>query len=133
MKYIKKLFGEVNMTWPKVIIFAVVTAIYTALINQVPFFKYTSFRDIAISFECWILFAIIIIVNSKSGLDSALKTFVFFLISQPLIYLIEVPFLGLNIFSTILKLSFPDNLIIPIPLFPADVEIAQIVSSIIFS
>ena len=92
MKYIKKLFGEVNMTWPKVIIFAVVTAIYTALINQVPFLKDTSFRDIAISFECWILFAIIIIVNSKSGLDSALKTFVFFLISQPLIYLIEVPF-----------------------------------------
>lgn len=99
MKYIKKLFGEVNMTWPKVIIFAVVTAIYTALINQVPFLKDTSFRDIAISFECWILFAIIIIVNSKSGLDSALKTFVFFLISQPLIYLIEVPFLGLNILS----------------------------------
>ena len=31
-------------------------------------------------------------MNSKSNKDSALKCFVFFLISQPLIYLVEVPF-----------------------------------------
>lgn len=42
--------------------------------------------------EAWIFLAIIIIANSKKPLESALKTFVFFLISQPLIYLIQVPF-----------------------------------------
>ena len=85
------------MTWPKLIIFAVATAVYTALINQVPFLEGTSFRDIAISFEWWVFFAMIIMLNAKSPLDSALKTFVFFLISQPLIYLIEVPFQGWQI------------------------------------
>ena len=31
-------------------------------------------------------------MNSKSPVDSAIKCFLFFLISQPLIYLIQVPF-----------------------------------------
>lgn len=97
MNKVKKLFGEINMTWPKVIVFAIIVAVYTALINQVPFLYDTSFRDIAIGFECWILFAIIIIMNCKKPIESATKTFVFFLISQPLIYLIETPFLGLGI------------------------------------
>ncbi|MBQ2061982.1 MAG: hypothetical protein II458_04830 [Oscillospiraceae bacterium] len=52
----------------------------------------TSFADISITFEWWVLFGILIIVNSKSPLDSALKCFVFFLISQPLVYLVQVPF-----------------------------------------
>ena len=97
MKAIKKLFGGIEMTWPKVIIMAIVTAVYTALINQVPFLRDTSFQDIAISFEWWIFFAMIIMMNAKKPLESALKTFVFFLISQPLIYLIEVPFLGWSV------------------------------------
>ena len=48
-----------------------------------------------------VLFGIIIIMNSKSNLDSALKCFVFFLISQPLVYLIQVPFseLGWQLFG----------------------------------
>ena len=93
----KKIFGELNMTWPKVIIFAIITAVATALLNQVPALKDTSFTNMAISFEFWILCALLIMMNSKSALDSALKTFVFFLISQPLIYLVEVPFLGWSI------------------------------------
>ena len=95
----KKIFGGIDLTWKKLIIFTVIISVYTALINQVPFLYDTSFRDIAISFECWIFFGVIIIMNSKSNLDSALKCFVFFLISQPLIYLIEVPFLGISIMS----------------------------------
>ncbi|MGN0669862.1 MAG: hypothetical protein ACI4JZ_04870 [Oscillospiraceae bacterium] len=98
MEKLKKLFGGLNMSWRNVIIFAVIVAAYTALINQVPFFKDTSFCDIAISYEWWILFAIIIITNSKSALESMFKVFVFFVISQPLIYLIEVPFLGWGVF-----------------------------------
>lgn len=65
-----------------------------------PAAKDTSFQDIATSFEWWILFAILIIVNSSSAMDSALKVSVFFLISQPLVYLVQVPFhpLGFGLF-----------------------------------
>ena len=91
MKNVKKLFGEINLTWPKVIIFAVVMGIWTALMALlVP--DGNSFHDIAVTPEWWVLPAIFIIVNCKSPLDAALKTFVFFLISQPLVYLIQVPF-----------------------------------------
>ena len=88
----KKLFGGINMTYPKVIIFAIIAAVYTAIMAIIPITRDTSFRDISITFEVWILFGIIIIMNSKSPVDSAIKCFLFFLISQPLIYLIQVPF-----------------------------------------
>ena len=97
MKVLKKLFGGINLTWPKLIIFAVAIGVYTGLINQVPFLYDTSLRDSAIYFDRWVLFGILIIMNSKSNIDSALKCFVFFLISQPLIYLVEVPFLGWSV------------------------------------
>ena len=43
--------------------------------------------------EEWIFFAVIIIANAqKALLTRRFKTFVFFLISQPLIYLLQVPF-----------------------------------------
>ncbi|MER2106720.1 MAG: hypothetical protein ABS949_07260 [Solibacillus sp.] len=92
MEKIKKYFGEFNMTWPRVILLAIITAVYTALINQVPFLKDTSFQDIAVYVDWWILFALFIIVNCQKWWEAALKCFVFFLVSQPLIYLIEVPF-----------------------------------------
>jgi len=88
----KKLFGEINLTWKKIIIFAILCGVYTGIMAILSITKDTSFRDISISFEWWILFGILIIINSKSPKDSALKCFVFFLISQPLIYLVQVPF-----------------------------------------
>ena len=88
----KKLLGGINLNWKKLIIFAIIAGTYTAVMALLPFTKGTSFRDIAIMFEWWILFGIIIITNSKNPIDSALKCFVFFLISQPLVYLIQVPF-----------------------------------------
>ena len=88
----KKLFGGLNITWGKLILFAVICGIYTGIMAMLPITENTSFRDISTTFEWWILFAIILIVNSKSPLDSALKVFVFFLISQPLVYLVQVPF-----------------------------------------
>lgn len=99
-KCLEKLFGGLDITWPKLIIFAVICGVYTGAMAVIPATADTSFRDIAISFEWWILFAIVIIVNSKTPLDSALKVFVFFLISQPLVYLVEVPFVadGFGIF-----------------------------------
>ena len=97
MKKLKEKILTIDFTWKKVILFAIITAVYTALINQVPFLEDTSFQNIAITFESWVFFALIIILNCHSPLESALKTFVFFLISQPLIYLIEVPFVGIEV------------------------------------
>ena len=96
----KKLFGGLDISWGKLIIFAVICGVYTGIMAMLPATEETSFRDIAISFEWWILFGIILIINSKSPLDSALKVFVFFLISQPLVYLVQVPFssLGFELF-----------------------------------
>ncbi len=97
----KKLFGGLNITWPKLIIFAIVAGVYTGIMATLPAARDTSFADITMTFEVWILFGILIIVNSKSPVDSALKCFVFFLISQPLVYLVQVPFnrLGWGIFT----------------------------------
>ena len=90
-KLMNKIFGGLKITWPKLIIFAVVMGIYTALMAMlVP--DGNSFHDIAVTLEWWVLPAILIIYNSKKPLDAALKTFIFFLISQPLVYLIQVPF-----------------------------------------
>jgi len=96
----KKFFGEVNLTWPKLIIFAIVAGAYTALMALLPIVRDTSFSDITVSFEVWILFGIFIIMNSKSAKDSALKCLVFFLISQPLVYLLQDVVNGSRLFVT---------------------------------
>lgn len=75
---LKKLFGGINLTWTKLIIFAVCSGVYTAVIAMLPVVQNTSFRDLVETFEVWILFGIFIIMNSKSAKDSAIKCFVFF-------------------------------------------------------
>ena len=85
----KKIFGELNLTWPKIIIGAILIGIYGGLVCLIPYVKESSLHDISVTFEVWILFGILIIVNSKTPKESALKCFVFFLISQPLIYLTQ--------------------------------------------
>ena len=92
MGALRKLFGGIDLTWPKVIIWALVSGVVTALLAIIPVLKYTSFIAPVETFELWILFGIIIIMNSKSNMDAALKSFVFFLISQPIIYLLQIPF-----------------------------------------
>lgn len=101
MKILKKIFGGINLTWPKLIVFAVAAGVYTALMAIIPGLVFTSFGTITATFEVWVFFGIFIIMNSKSNKDSALKCFVFFLISQPLVYLIQVPFSwqGWNLFQ----------------------------------
>ena len=91
-KFTDKLFGGFNLTWPSIILYAIGAAVLTTIFLVVPIFKDTSFAKMGETLETWVLLAIIIIANSKNPLDSALKTFVFFLISQPLIYLFQVPF-----------------------------------------
>lgn len=96
----KKLFGEINLTWKRTIIFAIIAGVYTAIMAMIPMVKDTSFADITISFEVWIFFGILIIMNSKSAKDSALKCLVFFLISQPLVYLVQDVIKHNNLFIT---------------------------------
>lgn len=96
MKILKKLFGDINLTWLKLIILAVVMGVYTGVMAIIPCVRYSSFITITATMEVWIFFGIFIIMNSKSNLDSALKCFVFFLISQPLVYLVQVPFNSLG-------------------------------------
>jgi hypothetical protein len=91
-RFTDKLYGGINLTWLGVILYAVGTAVLTTIFLVVPIFKDTSFSRMGETLEAWIFFAVIIIANAKSPLESALKTFVFFLISQPLIYLFQVPF-----------------------------------------
>ena len=89
--FLNKIFGELNMSWPVIIAMSITLGTYTALMALlVP--EGNSFHDIAVTPEWWVLPAIIIIVNCKKPLEAALKVFAFFLISQPLVYLIQVPF-----------------------------------------
>ena len=98
---LNRYFGGINLTWPKLIIAAVIAGVFTAVMALIPALHYTSFIAITVTFEVWILFGILIIMNSKSNLDAGLKCFIFFLISQPLMYLIQVPFseLGWGLFG----------------------------------
>jgi|GEM_PF-786195 len=87
----KKIFGKIPMTWPRVLLFAVLAGAFTALMAVcVP--DGNSFHEIAVQPEAWVLFAILIIANCENPLEAAEKTFVFFLVSQPLVYLFQVPF-----------------------------------------
>ena len=102
----KKLFGEINLTWTKVIVMAIIMGVYTATMAMLPIASDTSFSDLTVTFEVWILFGIFIIINSKSAKDSALKCFVFFLISQPLVYLIQDMINNSSLFTTYYKYWF---------------------------
>ena len=100
MKALRKLFFETKMTWLRVILLAVCSAILTAAVLLIPGLKETSASYLGVTPEAWFVFALIVVLNCEKPLEAAVKTFVFFLISQPLIYLIQVPFnpLGWGIF-----------------------------------
>ena len=96
----KKMFGGINLTWKKLIIVAIIVGIYTGIMAMLPIVKDTSFSDLTVTFEVWIFFGIFIIMNSKSAKDSALKCFIFFVISQPLVYLVQDVIKHSNLFFT---------------------------------
>ena len=96
---LSRIFGGIRMTWKRLILFAVISGVITGLIALlVP--DGNSVHQIAVTFEAWIVLAVIVIVNCGRPLDAALKTFVYFLVSQPLVYLVQVPFnrLGFGLF-----------------------------------
>ncbi len=102
----KRFFGDINLTWPKVITMAIIMGIYTAIMAMLSVARDTSFSDLTVTFEVWIFFGIFIIMNSKSAKDSALKCFIFFLISQPLVYLIQDMIEHSQLFNTYYKYWF---------------------------
>lgn len=115
---LRKIFGGLNVTWPKVIVFAIIAGVYTGVVNQIPALANTSFADIALTYECWVLFAVLVATNCASPLEAGLKTFVFFAISQPVVFLVEVPTLGFSLAFTYLKawlipivLTFPGGML----------------------
>lgn len=119
MDKIKKIFYEQNLTWVKVILFSIICGVITGIIPLIKILDNTSIHNIAVCFEMWILLAMFIILNSKKPLEAGLKTFVFFLISQPLCYLVQVPFYrdGFGIFmyytywAKLTLLTFPGAII----------------------
>ncbi len=88
----KRLFGNLKMSWLTVVLFAVAAGVYTGAIMLVQPLKGTSFQDIGIMHEWWVIFAVIVVVNCRKSWEAALKCFVFFLISQPLVFAVEVLF-----------------------------------------
>ena len=101
MKTLRKLFFEIKMTWLRVVVLAVASAMFTAAMLILPFTKYTSLADVGVNLEFWILCALVVIINCEKPVEAGLKVCVFFLISQPLIYLLQVPFspLGWELFE----------------------------------
>ena len=90
------IFCGLSMGWGRVLLLAVAAAALTAVFLILPVFRNSSFERMGVYLEAWIFFAVLIMSNCKKPLESAGKTFVFFLISQPLIYLFQVPFSALG-------------------------------------
>lgn len=123
------------MTWKRVILFAIATAIFSAVMLIIPFTVHTSLGNPGTYPEFWVLCALIIVMNCNSSLDAGLKTFVFFLISQPLIYLFQVPFswLGWQIFMYYPRWFIATLFTFPIAMLAYLVKKDSILSAIILS
>ena len=85
-----KLFTEKKLSWKFIILFSIIVGLLVGGLNCIPIFTNTSLTDIAVVFDMWIVLAIFIIMNQKNAKDAVLKCFIFFLISQPLIYLSKI-------------------------------------------
>lgn len=97
MNKLKKLFTEYEMTWKRLIIFSIVCGVYTALVLLIPGINSTALKEIGIGYECWFILAIFVVSNCRDWKDAAIKCFVFFLISQPLCFLIQSMVIGRNL------------------------------------
>ena len=92
MKKLKTYFTHCPMSWRRVLLMAVVIGVAVGILAQIDALNDTSLEDPAVLFDVWFLFAVFIVVNCRTWWDASLKCFVFFLISQPVIYLVQVPF-----------------------------------------
>ncbi len=88
----KKLYGNLKMSWLTVILFAAAAGVYTGIVMMIDALAGTSFQDIGTFYEWWVIFAVIVVVNCNKSWEAALKCFLFFLVSQPLIYAVQILF-----------------------------------------
>lgn len=132
---LNKLFFKNEMTWKRVILFAIITAIFSAVMLIIPFTAHTSLANPGTYPEFWLLCALIVVMNCNSPLDAGLKTFVFFLISQPLIYLIQVPFswLGWQLFMYYPRWFIATLFTFPMAMIAYYIKKDNVLSSIILS
>jgi len=111
MEKIKKIFGQYEMTWKRLIVFSVICGVYSAAVLLIPVVSESALSEIGVGYECWFILAIFVVSNCKDAKDAALKCFVFFLISQPLIYLIQSPFRHENLLAAYYKPWFFQTLL----------------------
>lgn len=130
-----KLFFKTEMTWKRVILFAIITAVFSAAMLIIPFTVHTSLANPGTYPEFWLICALIIVMNCHSPLEAGIKTFVFFLISQPLIYLLQVPFswLGWQIFMYYPRWFVATLLTFPIAMVAYLIKKDNVLSAIILS
>lgn len=87
---LKNIFRNTKISSKNVIVFAILIGIVIGIVNRIPILNNTSFQDIAVVLDMWVILAIFIIVNCEKWQEAVLKCFLFFLISQPLIYFTEI-------------------------------------------
>ena len=95
--YLSKIIKAKELSYKHIIIFAIICGVLCGAILDVEFLKipaiqYNSLFNIGVCFEFWIFATMVIISRTKKPLEAAIKVFLFFLISQPLVYLVKVPF-----------------------------------------
>lgn len=94
--YLSKIVKKEEVSYKNIIVFAIICGIVTGIILDVELYKIPSIMNnslfnIGICFEVWIFATMIIISRTKKPLEAACKVFLYFLISQPLVYLMKVP------------------------------------------
>ncbi len=90
MSETKKSLLKKPFSWGFIVLFALIVGIVVGVLDCIPALADTSFTDPALTFDVWIPLAIFVVLGGKNTLDAALKCFVFFLVSQPVIYLVEI-------------------------------------------
>ena len=93
---LERLFTKTDITWKRLILLSAVCGIVPGLLMVPKIFRGTSLQQPGISFEFWVCMALFVAQNCEKPLEAGTKTFAFFLISQPLIYLVQVPFCWLH-------------------------------------
>ncbi len=119
MSKIEGFFSKINMSWKLVLLLAFICGIVPGFLMVPECLEGTSLRMPGITFEFWVFMGLFISLSCEKPLEAGLKTFVFFLISQPLIYLVQVPFSSMGwqlfgyypIWGLITLLTFPAGML----------------------
>ncbi len=109
MKTTEKQWIKRPFSWGFVVLFSVIIGVIVGVLDCIPALYDSSFTDPALTFDVWIPLAIFVVLGGKNTVDAAAKCFVFFLISQPLIYLVEIAcdvFIGGADFATVFHQYF---------------------------